>query len=843
MKTCICFAIVLFSVLITSAQNTFIRYYHFNQNDILYDFEVTTDSGFIVYGQRENPGVIAGNSSVVIKLDSLGEVQWTALLEDSVAGSNCGTLLNFCNYSNFIHQTSDGGYLINKFSSWAGVYWHQTEKLDGFGASSWSHVYYGASLHHNAGSFFTEDDGYVLNSFVGTTSNFTTADASGNIISNIGVDLQNNYYPEDPVTAQLDTNILFTNRDKQYYFGYKYTTNVHVVSPSGMIIKSCELKRYYSMATVTSDNNIFFSGNTDSSSDAFGHWDDTQLLLLNASLDTLWQRTYPSLRSFQTLQLDQSPLGGFVVLLRDMQTDSIYLWGVSALGDSLWLKQIFKVPDYYPNVLKVLPNGYIGIGGEYNNPGGAGDKDFFFMVTDTIGDIFSSTVSGNVYFDVNGNGTREPSEIGISNLLVETEPVGYYDLTDDDGDFEIQAYTISTYNVTAENPLYFYQTSPVAPEYTVVDVTEFDTAYNAGFFAKEVDIQVKDLSVNIRGNIIQTGFSSEMSLICRNIGTSPLTDITVELQIHDGLEVASPYLGTALNDTTIIWYIDSLDIFENDVLDFSVNADAAVIGDTDWISTFILPVETDYNPANNYDTLELIVVGSFDPNNKLVSPAGTGPLGFISPTVESLTYTINFQNIGTAPAQFVHIIDTLDNRFSLHDFTMLGASHEYEISFPANNIIQWHFDNIMLADSASDEEGSKGFVTYSMKTPDNIPLDSSLLNTAYIYFDFNEPVITNTAVSTPHIDPEIVNPNISIDNYFLVQPMPVIDDVIHFNTNLSEPFMLNMYNVLGQTITSLYIDPTASNEILVSGLSAGWYSYTINQTGSTVIVGTLLIIR
>jgi hypothetical protein len=64
------------------------------------------------------------------------------------------------------------------------------------------------------------------------------------------------------------------------------------------------------------------------------------------------------------------------------------------------------------------------------------------------------------------------------------------------------------------------------------------------------------------------------------------------------------------------------------------------------------------------------------------------------------------------------------------------------------NALDVHFPNIMLADSASDPAGSQGWFMYRIKPKANLPLGSTIDNTASIYFDFNAPVVTNTATTT-----------------------------------------------------------------------------------------------
>ena len=58
---------------------------------------------------------------------------------------------------------------------------------------------------------------------------------------------------------------------------------------------------------------------------------------------------------------------------------------------------------------------------------------------------------------------------------------------------------------------------------------------------------------------------------------------------------------------------------------------------------------------------------------------------------------------------------------------------------------KFSFDNIYLPDSINNEPESHGYVAYRIKPIDDIQLGDIVLNQASIYFDFNLPVITNTA--------------------------------------------------------------------------------------------------
>jgi uncharacterized repeat protein (TIGR01451 family) len=155
----------------------------------------------------------------------------------------------------------------------------------------------------------------------------------------------------------------------------------------------------------------------------------------------------------------------------------------------------------------------------------------------------------------------------------------------------------------------------------------------------------------------------------------------------------------------------------------------------------------DANTASNTFNVCATVLNSYDPNNKLVSPAGLGTNGAIPPGQTALKYTVNFQNTGNAPAANIDIVDTLDSDLDLSSFHLESTSHPCEV-IANGNIMTFRFSGINLPDSTSDEPGSHGFVKYSINVPASAALGTEFTNTAYIYFDFNPPIVTNTTINT-----------------------------------------------------------------------------------------------
>jgi uncharacterized repeat protein (TIGR01451 family) len=155
------------------------------------------------------------------------------------------------------------------------------------------------------------------------------------------------------------------------------------------------------------------------------------------------------------------------------------------------------------------------------------------------------------------------------------------------------------------------------------------------------------------------------------------------------------------------------------------------------------------------------VVGSFDPNDKQGFPGGIGEANEILPN-EQLQYLIRFQNTGTAPAYTVVIRDTLDTDLDIFSVTPGVSSHEYSFTIYGERVLQWTFNNIMLPDSFSNEEESHGFITYTVNQLADLQDGTAINNSAAIYFDSNEPIITNTSLHTiNHCVFTVINPAVT----------------------------------------------------------------------------------
>ena len=142
-----------------------------------------------------------------------------------------------------------------------------------------------------------------------------------------------------------------------------------------------------------------------------------------------------------------------------------------------------------------------------------------------------------------------------------------------------------------------------------------------------------------------------------------------------------------------------------------------------------------------------IVTGSYDPNDKTGFPLGINESNDILPN-QQIEYLIRFQNTGTDTAFTVVIRDTLSANFDIFSVQSGVASHPYEFTISDSRAMEWTFNNILLPDSTTNEVGSHGFIKFTVNQLPDLAEETILENTAHIYFDFNDPIITNTSQHT-----------------------------------------------------------------------------------------------
>ena len=571
-------------------------------------------------------------------------------------------------------------------------------------------------------------------------------------------------------------------------------------------------------------------------------------------------------------------------------------------------------------------------------------------------------VLGQVISDQNANCQVEPTEPGLENWLIKSNPGNYYSITDADGQFEIgmdttgysleliPPYSIQQYlnspvlcdtfknvnvalgNIPAEVDPWLVSV-PQCPQIQISfsnlifrrcftrDITlHCQNLGNANADSLQIMVRLPDL-VNVLGASTPFQYSQDSSTLVFDVGSlMPYTSqsITIITEVvctdveHLGLEqcieawAESPSFCGAMNtnpnggsialqnrcvgdslvelearnlwkfpvtdslaytiyrDTTIIELgnilLDTansaifsfpagqstyrLEVMQDTSHDYPGLLATALEGCTDslWgytsrgmISKFPEPRSRSH-PA--YEVRCRPIIGAYDPNDKQVQPTGLGPQSLTFPGTR-LTYRIRFQNTGTDTAFNIRVIDTMSVFLDVSTLEVASSSHDYQLWITGDSvpILTFYFQNIQLPDSNTNEPLSNGYIEFEINPYDGVPLGLGIENFADIYFDFNPPIRTDTAITTLGIytpDQNLQPGQLTLVNIPPAVPMglavpdtsPTIAQ-ISWQDQATDEFGFILYKSEGDTLSFAVLDtlPANTSSYVDSALFIGSNSY------------------
>ncbi|MEL7160271.1 MAG: T9SS type A sorting domain-containing protein, partial [Bacteroidota bacterium] len=237
-------------------------------------------------------------------------------------------------------------------------------------------------------------------------------------------------------------------------------------------------------------------------------------------------------------------------------------------------------------------------------------------------------------------------------------------------------------------------------------------------------------------------------------------------------------------------------------------------------------------------------VGAYDPNDKNGFPRGFGEQGNIQPGTR-LEFAIRFQNTGTDTAFNVVIRDQIAPEFDLKTFRAESASHPFTVSIDTNRMVTFTFADIMLPDSNVNLAGSQGVVNYSIDHDPDLQRGQDLHNLAGIYFDFNEPIITNETnhrIAKSDL-PVGTRAELARSVRMDVFPNPT-DGLLRVNlpAEVSLDDVLTVIDVHGRTLQST-VYGRVGNGLDVSGLPAGYYYLVLRGANDGLAKGRTAFVR
>jgi len=496
-----------------------------------------------------------------------------------------------------------------------------------------------------------------------------------------------------------------------------------------------------------------------------------------------------------------------------------------------------------------IPNAQIGqfyllmVTNFSNQPG-------FIKITETAatqGEIDCTGLRLNAFLDSNSNGIKDGGEQNF--------PLGQftYEVNNDTNVHNISSPT-GIYSIYEMNPansydLGFAVDGPYAANYSVTTASYSDVSVIAGagmqnyYFPVIVTQDYNDLAVTIIPNQApRPGFTYSNKVMYTNYGTQTVASGTITftkdalVTITGNSEVGA--VNTAMGFTYNFTNLLPFESREITVTMLVPNIPVVALGNLLTNTAEIIPLVGDVSPENNSSTSSQVIIGAYDPNDKMESRGGQILITDFT-NDDYLYYTVRFENTGNASAINVRITDIMDDRLNEGTLMMLDASHDFVLD-RLDNQLTWRFDNIQLPPSAINPAAGRGYVHFKVKPNPGYAVGDIIPNTASIFFDFNPAIVTNT-FNTEFVS--LLSTNEFENDGFVFYPNPAGDIVNISLVGQDTISSTTVYDMLGKVILSKKSNSVSANQTIdISAVSSGIYFLEV-ITGSNVKTSKKLIVK
>ena len=708
-------------------------------NDYLNSIELTSDGGYIIGGYSLSN--ISGSKTEnnlgswdywIVKTDSLGNIQW----QNTIGGSNW-------DYLTSIKQTTDGGYILggHSFSNTSGDKTENTNgdndfwivKVDSIGIIQWQNTIGGSKDDQLASIVQTSDGGYIIGGF--SESNIS-GDKTENCLGST------DYWI---VKTDATGNILWQNTIGGN--GGDLLYSLEKTSDGGFILGG------YSESNVSGDK----IENNKGPMGTFDFW----IVKLDSIGSILWQNTIggsanDSLYAIQQTIDGQFILGGFSNSnisgdksennLSDILFCDFWVVKTDSFGNILWQNTIGGDLYDFIYAVEASSDGGCLVGGRSTSDISS-DKsedniahwDYWIVkLTEKY-----NLIEGKIFVDLNSNGIQDSGELPMPRRKLIDQSTSRFAFSDQDGNYKILVLDSGNFNVSPQS-VNLFSSVPSSQMAVFTGINQTDSLND---FAFQPQGAFEDVCITITpmGNF-RSGFTASYMINYGNYGNTTVAPTVYFYPFNNVTYQSATLTPNNITLDSVVWNLPALTPFQTGSIIITVNVNLGLpIGTLINSSAHIEPYLTDDNPSCNNSNWEVYTTGSFDPNDILVSEDTLTTTQLSN--APWLDYIIRFQNTGNDTAFTVKILNPIDtNKLNLASIEFVNASHPVNlnwINYQRN--MEFKFENILLVDSNTNEPLSHGFVHYRIQPKTNLIVGDTIPNFAAIYFDFNEPVITNTA--------------------------------------------------------------------------------------------------
>ena len=153
-----------------------------------------------------------------------------------------------------------------------------------------------------------------------------------------------------------------------------------------------------------------------------------------------------------------------------------------------------------------------------------------------------------------------------------------------------------------------------------------------------------------------------------------------------------------------------------------------------------------------------------------------------------------------------------------------------------SGVVKFTFDHIHLPYSPTYPVTSNGMFTYTIKTRHGLAIGTQIHNSASIYFDYNDPIMTNRTLNT--IGSNVGVPYVAPDEAsFYVYPNPADKSCFAvINSEVAGDANMKLMDITGKVIINNMIALQSGKQTVsidISKLTPGMYFVVLNNAGKT----------
>jgi len=326
-----------------------------------------------------------------------------------------------------------------------------------------------------------------------------------------------------------------------------------------------------------------------------------------------------------------------------------------------------------------------------------------------------------------------------------------------------------------------------------------------------------DLEITLLPTVpARPGVDATYVLVYKNKGNQEQSG-TINLTFNDTiLNFISASQTVASQNTNLLnWTFSSLQPSESRVITatFKVNSPSqtpAVIQGSILNYKAEIVGLNDENSNDNVSNLHQTVVNSYDPNDKTCLEGKNVSTDLVG---EYVYYMNSLPNKGTSKWQNKIVKNNINfSKIDLSTLVPINGSHSFYTRITNTNQVEFIFENINLPYNSGS---NNGYISFKIKTKPGLVAGDSFGNQVSIYFDYNNPVVTNDYVTT--ILTSITNYE-SKEAVSAIFPNPV-RDILQFKT-IEKVLKVEVFDMTGRILRSGSI---TENKVNLSELKTGSY--------------------